>query len=72
MIKVIKDLKDYSNQCIACGCMLNIYHIVMHSEWSLTSASFTLCKDCLKELHTAIPEEVTKEGDWVVSDKEPL
>lgn len=72
MIKVIKYLNDYTNQCIACGGMLNIYHIVMYGEWSPTSASFTLCKDCLKELHTAIPEEITKEGNWIVPDKEPL
>jgi len=72
MIKVIKELNDCSYQCIACGGMLNIYHIVMHSEWLPYPASFMLCKDCLKELHTSIPEEVTKEGDWVVPDKEPL
>ena len=61
MVKVIKDLKDYTNQCIACGSMRNVYYIVMRSELSPTTASFTLCKDCLKELHAAIPEEVTNE-----------
>ena len=58
MLKVIKDLKDYSNQCIACGGMLNIYHIVMRSEWSQTTKSFTLCKDCLKELQKHLKEQL--------------
>ena len=58
MIKVIKDLNDYSNQCVACGGMLNIYHIVMRSEWSPITKSFTLCKDCLKELQKQIKEQI--------------
>lgn len=58
MLKVIKDLNDYSNQCVACGSMLNMYHIVMRSEWSPTTKSLTLCKDCLKEVQKQLKEQL--------------
>ena len=58
MIKVIKYTQAFESQCISCLSSLECYAIVTQPKYCPNSATFTLCKDCLKELQKQIKEQL--------------
>lgn len=58
MIKLIKYAQPFESQCISCLSSLECYAIVTQPNYCPSSASFTLCKDCLEELQKQIKEQL--------------
>lgn len=58
MIKLIPVETDFRTQCCSCMNPMNCYVITMNTEYGSFPATFTLCKDCLKELQKQIKEQL--------------
>ena len=58
MIKLISEETNFRAQCCSCMSNMNCYEIVMNTEYGSFPITFTVCKDCLKELQKQIKEQL--------------
>lgn len=58
MIKLIKYTQPFESRCISCLSSLECYAVVTQPQYCPSSATFTLCKDCLKELQKQMKEQL--------------
>lgn len=58
MIKLISIKTNFRVQCISCMNPTDCYEITMNTEYGSFPCTFTLCKDCLKELQKQIKEQI--------------
>ena len=58
MIKLIAEETNFRAHCCSCMSPIDCYAIVMNTEYGSFPSTFTICKDCLKELQKQIKEQV--------------
>ena len=58
MIKLVSIKTDFRAQCSSCMSSIDCYAIVMNTEYGSFPVSFTICKNCLKDLQNQIKEQI--------------
>lgn len=59
MIKLIPEKTNFLRaQCRSCMSTTNCYEIMMNTEYGSFPITFTVCKNCLKNLQKQIKEQI--------------